>query len=97
MAEDYSFVSIQKNHHGMIKDWLLAYGFDPETADVYRKPKTAGERMCRAIQAVAYMIHSNIERYGPTGYGNKPPEMGVVEYWLAHVNYDRLKERRFQI
>ena len=32
------------------------------------------------------MVQHRIERYGDTGFGDKPPNMCRVEYWLAHLD-----------
>ena len=31
-------------------------------------------------------VRELIERYGETGYGNKPETMDTVEYWLSHLH-----------
>lgn len=73
--------------------WLQAYGFDEMSADVYRKPRNARSA---AVDAVMANVCSSIYRYGEDGMGDKPADMDVFEYWLAHVNYDALKRMRFK-
>lgn len=84
-----------EEYRELLTNWLHAHGFDEATADVWRKPKTPQERLRAAMLGVAYNIVGFIRRYGPTGFDDKPPAMDCIEYWLAHVDYDRISRDRF--
>jgi len=37
------------------------------------------------------MVIRCIHRYGGTGFGDKPPDMCPVEYWLAHLDPEEVQ------
>jgi len=48
--------------------------------------ETKGAEWKRKASQTSLMVKKLIHRYGETGYGDKPPDMNRVEYWLQHIN-----------
>jgi hypothetical protein len=85
------FFKVMREDQELVINWLHCYGFDERTADIYRKPRTPEQRLSRAVQAVAAEIQDIYWNATP------PPEgVGLVEFIIGHVNYERLVARRFE-
>ena len=104
--EDYStkrdiFTTVfnEAVNHALAEKWLRAHGFDEFTADVFGRKKNRSDpevALRTAKRYVLILVCSLIDRYGPTGYDDKPAELSVFEYWLAHVDYERAQSFRFK-
>jgi hypothetical protein len=55
--------------------------------EVVSKEAIVKEYFRRAHLKVLRCIH----RYGETGFGDKPPDMCPVEYWLAHLDPEEVQ------
>lgn len=88
------------DNHRKAQLWLEAHGFDPVTADVFgrRKDKSdVSKAASLARRAVLDNVVRLISRYDDTGYNDKPADMSVFDYWLAHVEYKTLVKLRFRV
>ena len=54
-------------------------------------PADTGEVKRRLNRAVRWHLQRSIRDYGEDGYGDKPVDMDVVEYWLAHIDPTTMK------
>ena len=88
------FLLFITEYNDLLENWLLANGFNAEHANIYGNP-VISKRTHIAKAAIAKNILSLVDRYGPTGFDDKPKDMDVVEYWLAHIDYDNLVNMRF--
>lgn len=80
----------------LFDEWLDAHGFQPEMLKTSNKKASDLLKRNYAKCVVAGHICKLIDRYGEDGYGDKSEEMDTVEYWLAHIDFERLKENQFQ-
>ncbi|MHA2039113.1 MAG: hypothetical protein ACW98X_22025 [Promethearchaeota archaeon] len=48
--------------------------------------KKSGKIFKCKMSETARRVKELIERYNEDGYGDKPPEMNRVEYWIQHLN-----------
>jgi hypothetical protein len=84
---DLKSITEYEQRTNIISNWLDAHGFQPSYVR-HRSPDKRGI----AVRCVASLILSNINRYRETGYGDKPTDMHTIDYWLAHVDFDKMKE-----
>jgi hypothetical protein len=79
-----------------VDNWLEAHGFKPKMVGG-RQAKGADDVKLRgiAVRSVSQEILNYIDRYGETGYGDKPEDMDTVLYWLAHLKFEFLQQRSF--
>ena len=54
-------------------------------------PADTGEVKRRLNRAVRWHLQHSIHWYGEDGYGDKPADMDVIEYWLAHIDPTTMK------
>lgn len=82
----------------VLMEWLMGHGFEPDMVEVpfFALHSTAQQRTQMALRCVAQVIVSLIDRHGESAYGNKPPDMDAVDYWIGHVEFDRLKDDGFR-
>lgn len=80
--------SIMTEHRQLIVAWLEAHGFTPDmvSAQGVRRDNLQ-RRMDLAVRSVASKVMDLVQRYGETGFGNKPENLTTLEYWLAHIDY----------
>lgn len=80
----------------LFDNWLEVHGFEASMLKTRNKKASDQLKRTYAQCTVAGHIWKLIDRYGETGYGDKPEDMDTVEYWLAHIDFERLKENQFQ-
>lgn len=84
-----------ERYNTLFENWLTVHNFEPSMVKS-RKKDSDKLKWHYAKCVIAGHIWKSIEKYGETGYGDKPEDMDTVEYWLAHVDFERLKENQFR-
>ena len=74
-----------KLDHGVIRQWLTTNGFDLEKLHGRMNSKYR-----RQYSNLCCELLQMIDRYGETGFGNKPEDMSPTAYWVQHLDFERM-------
>jgi hypothetical protein len=91
-SQPWTLARILNEDHGVIEQWLEMHQFDPNTV------RGNGGVLNKRNKAKIYLadrILDMIEKYGETGFGNKPENTDVVLYWLLTSSLSNVLQQRW--